>query len=196
MTEHLSYVDLTESPLIPGVSPVRIYYRQEGSGFVPLLFLHGGWGYEVYPFDAQIEEFGNRFKIIIPDRTGYGRSMRIHELPFDFHQRAAAETLGVMDALGIDKAFLWGHSDGAVIAAILGLQAPDRFHGLILEAFHYDRSKKGSRQFFETMVDKPKELGDRATGVLIREHGDDYWQELIRLNGRAWLTIGDEGSQP
>ncbi len=35
----------------PGRTP--IFLREHGTGF-PLLFLHGGWGYEVYPFDAQI----------------------------------------------------------------------------------------------------------------------------------------------
>jgi pimeloyl-ACP methyl ester carboxylesterase len=45
-------------------------------------------------------------------------------MPLDFHRRAAAETILFLDALGIERAVLWGHSDGAVISAMTGLAAP------------------------------------------------------------------------
>ena len=51
----MPFVTIDESPLAPDISPVEIYYREEGSG-EPLLFMHGGWGYEIYPFKRQIEE--------------------------------------------------------------------------------------------------------------------------------------------
>ena len=71
--------------------PARVYYRDTGAG-PPLVFLHGGWGYEVYPFDRQVEALGGKYRILIPDRAGYGRSPRIASLPADFHRRAARET--------------------------------------------------------------------------------------------------------
>jgi pimeloyl-ACP methyl ester carboxylesterase len=46
----MPFVELDQSPLNPEAGPARIYYREAGSG-VPLVFLHGGWGYEIYPFD-------------------------------------------------------------------------------------------------------------------------------------------------
>jgi haloalkane dehalogenase len=96
--------------------PVRIYYREAGAG-IPLVFLHGGWGYEVYPFDRAIEALRGRFRILIPDRSGYGRSTPLTKLPADFHRRAAIEMARFLDALKIERAVLWGHSDGAVIAS-------------------------------------------------------------------------------
>ena len=51
---------------IPGASP--IYCREAGAG-PALVFLHGGWGYEVYPFDRQIDTLSGRYRIVIPDRT-------------------------------------------------------------------------------------------------------------------------------
>jgi pimeloyl-ACP methyl ester carboxylesterase len=132
--------------LAPSLSPVEIHYRESGSG-TPIVFLHGGWGYEVYPFDRQIREFGDRFRILIPDRTGYGGSMRLSQVPTDFHARAAVETVRLLDALHIERPVLWGHSDGAVIAAMIGITSPDRISGLILEAFHFYRVKPGSRDF-------------------------------------------------
>jgi pimeloyl-ACP methyl ester carboxylesterase len=173
------------------IAGARIYCRDTGTG-LPLVFLHGGWGYEVYPFDRQIEALGGRYRIIIPDRTGYGRSPRITSLPPDFHRLAAAETIQVLDALRIERAVLWGHSDGAVIAALLGLAAPSRFSGLILEAFHYTRSKTGSVDFFREMIAEPYRAGNRAAAALARDHGED-WRGVVERNAAAWLEIVASG---
>ncbi|PYV12920.1 MAG: hypothetical protein DMG07_15935 [Acidobacteria bacterium] len=191
----MASVNLNQTPLAPGVSPIEIYYRDHGAGF-PLVFLHGGWGYSVYPFDRQIEEFGAGHRILIPDRTGYGRSGRITDLPVDFHRRAAAETSGFLDALGIGRAVVWGHSDGAVIAVWMGLAEPERCAGLILEALHYYRAKPGSREFFDSLARRPELLGERVGRTLASEHGEDYWRSLIALGGRAWLAIADSASHP
>src|SRR5437660_156251 len=85
---------------IPFAGPARIYYRDTGAG-APLVFLHGGWGYEVYPFDRQIAALSGKFRILIPDRSGYGRSSPIASLPADFHSRAVVETQRFLDALHI-----------------------------------------------------------------------------------------------
>ena len=101
--------------------------------------------------------------MICPDRSGYGASTPLlNGFTRDFHHHAAAETLSVLDALGIERAFFWGHSDGAVIAAILGFTAPERVDGLILEAFHYYRLKPSSREFFETLATEPGSFGRRV----------------------------------
>lgn len=189
----MPFVTIEESPLAPSISPVELHYREAGRGS-PLVFLHGGWGYEIYPFDRQIDAFGDRIRILIPDRTGYGRSLRLSHVPTDFHARGAVETMRLLDALHIDRPVLWGHSDGAVIAAKMGLAAPDRISGLILEAFHFYRVKPGSREFFTVMADDPVLLGERVVSTLAREHGEDYWRKLIVINGNAWLGIADEAT--
>ena len=169
-----------------------LYCRDLGGGEVPLIHLHGGWGYAIYPFDRQAEALGEQFRILIPDRPGYGRSGRCRvAFPMDFHQRAAAETVAVMDALGLERATLWGHSDGAVIAAWVGLTAPERCEAIVLEAFHFDRAKPRSREFFETMVADPSAFGERTCSVLAEEHGEDYWRQLLRYEGELWLSIGE-----
>jgi pimeloyl-ACP methyl ester carboxylesterase len=176
---------------LPGDSPVAIHYREWGTG-QPLVLLHGGWGYEIYPFDRQIAALEPTRRIVAPDRTGYGRSGALRDLPTDFHQRAAEETIRVLDALGLERPILWGHSDGAVIALRLGLTAPGRVSGIIAEATHFFRSKPASQGFFETMRDAPDRLGERVTAVLAHDHGAE-WRRLIQLNGAAWLAIGSKG---
>jgi pimeloyl-ACP methyl ester carboxylesterase len=185
-------VSLQSSPLVPGVSPVEIHYRSQGEG-VPLILLHGGWGYGLNPFNRQIDQLRDRFSLICPDRSGYGQSTSLaNDLPTDFHYRAAAETISFLDALGIQRAFLWGHSDGAVIAAIIGFTAPERAYGLILEAFHYFRIKPGSRTFFEALAYQPESLGTELCERFALEFGADHWRQLITGHARTWLQIALE----
>jgi pimeloyl-ACP methyl ester carboxylesterase len=180
---------IAASPLAPGVSPVLIRCRQYGAG-TPVVILHGGWGYDIYPFDRQIAALSPHHRVIVPDRTGYGGSGRLEVQPPDFHQRAAEETVAVLDALDMDRAVLWGHSDGAVIALRLALTAPDRVIAIVAEATHFFRRKPASRAFFETMANAPDRLGERVVATLEREHGE-RWRSLIQANGLAWQQIAD-----
>ena len=184
----MPFKTLKSSPLVPGLSPVEIFYREEGEG-PSLVLLHSGWGNAFYPFGRQLEGLRDEFRVICPDRSGYGRSTRmVGDFSIDFHYRAAAETLNLLDALDIERAFFWGHSDGAVIAAILGFTAPERVRGLVLEAFHYLRMKPGSRGFFEALVDRPKTLSADLRERFSMEFGE-HWHELITSHSMAWLQI-------
>jgi pimeloyl-ACP methyl ester carboxylesterase len=173
------------SPLAGG--PAQIYYREFRAG-TPLLFLHGGWGYDIYPLNEQRHALKD-FRVLIPDRSGYGRSTKPAVFGPDLHHRAVEETTLFLDALNIPRCIFWGHSDGAVIAAMLGIRSPERCLGLVLEAFHYDREKPRSRGFFETMQSKPEAFGSRVTDILKKEHGDPYWSQLLSSEGQAWLDI-------
>jgi pimeloyl-ACP methyl ester carboxylesterase len=189
-------LQLLQSPHAPGISPVKIHYREFGRGR-PLIFLHGGWGYGVYPFDRQIEAFEREFRILIPDRSGYGHSTHLHgDMPIHFHHRAAIETIAFLDALGIERAILWGHSDGAVIAAMMGLAAPHRCESLILEAFHFLKKKPGSRAFFERFAAHPEDLGEETKKLLAADHGEDHWPAVLRRNCGAWFRIADHVRRP
>jgi len=152
------FVEIPSSPLAPGVSPVRIHVRDAGAGR-PLVILHGGWGYAIYPFDRQVADLARDHRIVIPDRTGYGQSARLAVQEVDFHRRAAVETFAVIDTLGLERPVLWGHSDGAVIAMLMALSAPEKLTAIILEATHLLRHKPASRSFFDTMMRDPDALG-------------------------------------
>jgi pimeloyl-ACP methyl ester carboxylesterase len=155
---------------------------------VPLVFLHGGWGYGIYPLDKQAQTIKD-FRVLIPDRSGYGRSTKPAVFGPDLHTRGVEETLRFLDALNVRRCIFWGHSDGAVIAAMLGISEPDRCIGLVLEAFHYDREKISSRSFFQSMASEPESFGSRVTDILKKEHGDPHWSQLLRCEGQAWLDI-------
>ena len=187
MTKLVSRTEtIASSPLLPGTRPIELHYRDGGRG-EPIVILHGGWGYGFYPHDDAIVSLDRRF--VIPDRTGYGRSPHVAELPRKFHLAAAIETETLFDALGIERSVLWGHSDGAVIATILALRHAERYAGVIVEAIHLGREKPRSREFFRQMVNDPDAFGERVTRKLAEEHGEHYWRTIIRAGGQAWLDI-------
>jgi pimeloyl-ACP methyl ester carboxylesterase len=182
-----------ETPLLPGRRS-RIHVRDVGSG-APVVILHSGWGWEAYPFDSQLAALAPEFRVIAPDRTGYGASPDLPSLGDDYHQLYAMECLGVLDALGIARAALWGHSDGAVVAGWMAVLAPSRIRGMVLEAAHFWRAKPASRPFFEKAASSPDEFGADKVEAMRRDHGEPRWREIIREGARAWLRIISRGER-
>lgn len=185
---------LNASPLAPDVSPVRIHYRDAGHG-PPIVFLHSGWGYRVYPFDRGTDAFAASRRMVAPDRVGYGRSTPIDTLPTDFHMRAMKETRAVIDALDLERPVVWGHSDGAIIALLLALDAPDRIGAAIVEATHFYKTKPRSRPFFETLIANPRSVGPTTSRQLEEDHGPE-WPRVLARHSLAWRQIADEASSP
>jgi pimeloyl-ACP methyl ester carboxylesterase len=124
--------------------------------------------------------------------VGYGKSGVLDALPRGFHRLMAEETFAVMDALDVREAALWGHSDGAVIAAWMALLAPERVRAVVLEALHFFTRKPASIEFFETAVSDPERFGPAVVLACRRDHGE-RWREVLAAGGRAWLDLIEEG---
>jgi pimeloyl-ACP methyl ester carboxylesterase len=176
---------LESSPLAGGKS-VTISYRRVGQG-PALVFLHGGWGYDIFPIDTAT--LASARTLVVPSRSGYGRSSSLDVFPSDFHYCAVIETLAVLDLLGIERAVWWGHSDGAVIAAMAAIHAHHRVDAVILEALHYFAAKPRSRAFFRRMAFEPETFSDGMRRTLAAEHGEDRWCDTVRHDGQAWLEL-------
>lgn len=175
--------------LSPGV---RVRLRDRGAGPAVLL-LHGGWGYGAYPFDRQLDALAAAgFRAVAPDRLGYGGSGRRASLPDGFHVEMALETIAVLDALGLERAALWGHSDGAVVAAWAALLAPARVPALVLEALHFFRAKPASLEFFRSGAEAPERFGEQVVAALEADHGAS-WRDVMGHGARAWLRIIEGG---
>ncbi len=184
---------LTVPSPLAGPAPARVHLRDRGEGPAVVL-LHGGWGYQAYPYDAALEALAPSHRVLAPDRVGYGRSdpLPLATLPRGFHVGMARETLAVLDALGIERAAFWGHSDGAVVAAWIAILAPERVRAVVLEALHHVAAKRASVEFFQTAVDAPERFGEALVRALERDHGP-RWREVLAAGGRAWLEIIAEG---
>ena len=97
--------------------------------------------------------------VLVYSRQGYGQSDPAKlPRPLDFMTREAVDVLPhVLDQAGIARCILFGHSDGATIAAIHAGSVEDfRVRGLILMAPHFFTEEMGlveiakAREAFET----------------------------------------------
>ncbi|MCB9764295.1 MAG: alpha/beta fold hydrolase [Alphaproteobacteria bacterium] len=105
-----------------------IFYAAEGSG-PPVLLIQGA-GVIGEGWRPQIDALRERYRLAILDNRGFGRSAALKgRLTIE---RMADDVLGVMDALGWERAHVAGHSMGGLIAQQLALQAPERVRSLAL----------------------------------------------------------------
>ena len=137
----------------------RIWFAAYGSG-TPVILLHGGlghsgnWGYQV---PALIEA---GYRVVLVDSRGHGRSTR-DARPFKY-ELMASDVLAVMDSLQLKEAALVGWSDGACIALICAMKAPERVSGVFFFGCNMDPS--GTKDI------EPNPILDRC----LRRHAKDY----------------------
>lgn len=122
----------------------RLEYRRLGpapQGAPTLVLLHEGlgcvglWG----DFPERLQA-ATGCGVFVWSRAGYGASSPVElPRPLDYMQREAEEVLPlVLDAIGVERAVLVGHSDGASIAAWhLGRIRDRRVGGAVLIAPHF-----------------------------------------------------------
>lgn len=106
----------------------KLHYRDEGDGF-PIVFIHGLAG-DMTAWKPQVEALRHRFRCITFDNRGAGKSTQRDE-PITTLEMAH-DTLGLMDALGVEKAHVVGRSMGGAIAQHLALLRPSAVHSLVL----------------------------------------------------------------
>lgn len=112
------------------VNGVIICYESYGDGF-PVIFLHG-FGSKKEVWKPQIEDFSKKFRMIILDRRGTGRSERpdysytMNDVLYDIKD--------LMDELQIKSTHLIGRSFGGMIAQNFVLKFPGYVKKLVLIA--------------------------------------------------------------
>ena len=166
-----------------------IYYQACGHG-TSLLLLHAGWGLAVNGFAYQQDKLAGKFRMIAPDRRGYGRSTRVEKLEADFHWQAADGMFALLDALNVHETLVWGHSDGAVIGAIMAITQAARVRALVFEGGHLYNRKPLSLPIIEQLYRDPTALPQPAQTRLSEYHGQAEWQRVIRNWAGAWLELG------
>jgi len=102
--------------------------RRTGFG-PPLVLVHGYLGGAAM-WERLAERFAGRFDVIAPDLPGYGASAD-RPAPARIAGYAGA-VLAHLDALGIDRFHLLGHSMGGMIAQEMAATAPGRIDRLVL----------------------------------------------------------------
>jgi pimeloyl-ACP methyl ester carboxylesterase len=110
------------------VNGIRVRYDERGSG-EPVLLIHGGLFVDTFAcFFAEPAMSG--YRLVRYSRRGLGGSTRT-DTPSTMVDQAA-DAVGLLDHLGIEKAHVVAHSAGGAVALQLASQAPGRVHSLSL----------------------------------------------------------------
>jgi len=116
------------------------WVEPEGAPSAPVLvLLHEGLGSTGFWKDLpEVLAARHDLPVFLYDRRGYGRSdPEPLPRPLDYLDRMAlVELPAVLDAAGIDRAILLGHSDGGTIALLAAAAFPERIAAVIAIAAH------------------------------------------------------------
>lgn len=131
----------------------KLAFRVVGEG-PPLLLIPGLGGHGDFWAEALPHLRGRR--LILPDHRGCGASDR----PTGRYEigRLAQDMFDLLNALGIEKLDIAGHSTGGVIAQVMALLAPARVQNLVLSGT-WNRPDAHFRHCFETRLDVLRQAG-------------------------------------
>jgi 4,5:9,10-diseco-3-hydroxy-5,9,17-trioxoandrosta-1(10),2-diene-4-oate hydrolase len=110
----------------------RIHYVESGTGPVVLMLHGGGPGASgLSNYARNVGALASRFRVVVPDMPGYGRSTKgiSNRDPFG---DIATTMHGFLDALGVSRAHLVGNSLGGACALRMALDRPERVGRLVL----------------------------------------------------------------
>ncbi len=111
------------------VNGAKIYYEEYGQG-EPLFLLHG-FGATGSSWKSFIPEFAKKYRVIVWDMRGHGRSTNPDTSAVFRHATAARDLLALMDNLKLNKVKLIGHSSGGIVTLYAATMQPDRFEAIV-----------------------------------------------------------------
>lgn len=154
----------------------RLHYQVEGEG--PPVVLISGLGGLASFWTGVTPRLASRFTVVRHDHLGAGHS----DAPLiDYSiEQMAGDVIALMDALGIGRAHIVGHSTGGVIAQTLALDHAERVDRLVLSAA-WTRADRYLRLMFETRAEVLRRAGgavyNRVSALLatpaawLKDHG-------------------------
>jgi pimeloyl-ACP methyl ester carboxylesterase len=113
------------------VNGIALHYVAQGEG--PLVLMLHGFPYTWFEWRHQIHALAAAgFRVVAPDIRGFGQSAKPDVIAQYTLLHSAGDAVGLVAALGADRAFLVGHDLGAWIAAAAARLRPDVFPALAL----------------------------------------------------------------
>lgn len=191
------------------VNGLKMYYEIHGSGF-PLVLIHGGGSTIESTFGNVIELFAQTHKVIAVEMQAHGRTADI-DRPLSFTQDAD-DLAGLLKQLNIEKADIFGFSNGASTTLQFAIRHPELTHKIIVASTFYNKTGAPSwfwdmmaNPSFETM---PKQLKDAFLKVnpdsaalyqmykrdvaRMQSFPDISMQEMLSIKAPAFIIIGDK----
>jgi proline iminopeptidase len=182
------------------VNGVRLWYKVAGktaAGIPPLLFLHGGPGYNSYSFEVQAgRALEAQLPVIYLDQRGSGRSER----PWrgDYTLAGMVEDIEALrKSLGVPKLAIMGHSFGGTLALEYAAAYPQHVAKMVLIGAASDIPAACAARVDFLGKRYAAELAQaRAAAKQRNETPDDCFFAFNSIEGEARERVNDETMFP
>ena len=144
-----------------------IYYEESGSGDA-LIMIYGSIDGSAQIFTSHMPELSKDFRLILPDLRGLGRSSHVTDMqPSDW----VSDLCGLLDALNIESAHIYGGAMGSRPALRLALDHPGRVKSLTIDWAILDNDEASDR---ETISNFGANVSPDRAANLQSHHGEDW----------------------
>jgi pimeloyl-ACP methyl ester carboxylesterase len=172
---------------------VRIYYEVEGSG--PALVLQHGFmsSLQDWTVCGYVPALRPSYQVILVDALGHGGSDKPHDETSYTLERRVSDITSVLDAIGVEKAHVWGYSMGGYIGFGMAQYAPDRLGSLVVGGAHpYARDQSAHRQILREGIAGGGDTFVAAFTKFMEPIPDAYAATLRAADLRAWLAAAGD----
>lgn len=165
-----------------------VYYGEYGQG-TPLIFLHGNTASSKM-FELLMPLYSEKFRCILIDFLGNGKSDRIEKFSPDMWFDEAMQTIALVEHLHLRGASLAGTSGGAWAAMNAALERPDLFDRIVADSFD---GRTLNEHFADNLL---KEREGAKADLQARQfyewcQGED-WEKVVDLDTEALLQCAKE----
>jgi len=131
------------------VNGLKMYYEIHGTG-TPLVLIHGGGSTIQTTFGRVLPSFAKTHKVIAVEMQAHGRTLDI-DRPLSFEQDAD-DIAELLKYLKIDKADIFGFSNGASTTLQIAIRHPELVNKIIVASTFYKKS--GAQPWFWDFMGK------------------------------------------
>lgn len=168
------------------IDDLTMYYEEHGRADGPPLILVHGYIATAHFWEEQLPAFGERYRLIVPELRGHGRTNNPGGLAAMNHHQFARDIIGLCGELEIEQAIFCGESSGAMLQLWMAVDAPGLAAAYVWAGTTYYYSDElrawWSRQTPESiMQDEDPRAKARHTAL-----GPDHWREVAA----AFISTG------
>ena len=169
---------------------IAVYYEVHGSG--PPILLSHGFAATGNMWAPQIEMLAQDHQVILWDLRGHGRSDSPVESDAYSQEQSLGDMAAILDALGIQKAIIGGHSLGGFLSLAFHAKHPERVAALVLSGngpgYRKDAPREAWNATANGLADKIEHGGlEWLRGQSAEVNPDDHKSAEGLINAGRWM---------